>query len=149
MFPASLHSAGRQYFKTVGEGQRFLPLETHQRAKWCPQAKNDAPRILHPVRMLFLCLIGIGRLTEGHLSPCVLRQRGGNCKQTLLSLQPNQGLPVGRKRTQVQGFLWLSLAVLWRWKWVSKSPSYLVPLSLLIPSCLRLSICAWTKVRSV
>lgn len=53
MFSASLHSAGRQYFKTVGEGQRFLPLETHQSAKWCPKAKNDPPRILHPVRLLF------------------------------------------------------------------------------------------------
>lgn len=53
MFSASLHSAGRQYFKTVGEGQRFLPLETHQSAKWCPKAKNGPPRILHPVRLLF------------------------------------------------------------------------------------------------
>lgn len=66
MFSASLHSASRQYFKTVGEGQGFLPLETHQRAKWCPKAKNDSPRILHPVLLHFLCL-EIGRLVEGRL----------------------------------------------------------------------------------
>lgn len=66
MFSASLHSASRQYFKTVGEGQRFLPLETHQRAKWCPKAKSDSSRILYPVLLRFLCL-RIGRLVEGRL----------------------------------------------------------------------------------
>lgn len=60
MFSASLHSAGRQYFKTVGEGQRFLPLETHQRAKWCPRAKNDSSRILHPVLLLFFVSVYAG-----------------------------------------------------------------------------------------
>lgn len=66
MFSARLPSAGRQYFKTVGEGQRSLPLETHQRVTWCPKAKNDSSRILHPVLPHFLCL-GIGRLVEGRL----------------------------------------------------------------------------------
>lgn len=66
MFSASLHSASRQYFKTVGEGQRFLPLETHQRAKWCPKAKSDSSRILYPVLLRFLCL-RIGRPVEGCL----------------------------------------------------------------------------------
>lgn len=53
MFSASLHIVGRQYFKTVGEGQKFLPLETHQSAKWCPKVKSYPPRILHPVCLLF------------------------------------------------------------------------------------------------
>lgn len=64
MFSAGLPSAGRQYFKTVGEGQRSLPLETHQRATWCPKAKNGSSRILYPVLPHFLCL-GMGRLVEG------------------------------------------------------------------------------------
>lgn len=66
MFSASLHSAGRQYFKTVGEGQRFLPLETHQRAKWCPRAKNDFFQNFASCAPALLCL-SIYRLVEGRL----------------------------------------------------------------------------------
>lgn len=46
--PCRLHSARRQYFKTAGEGQRFLLLESHQRAKRHPKGVNNSSRILSP-----------------------------------------------------------------------------------------------------
>lgn len=136
MFSASLYSAGRQYFKTVGEGQRFLRLETHQRAKWCPKAKNDSSRILHPVFPLFLCLTGIGRLAEGLLqSPCSdVERRKRQTDLPVFAAKP-WAPSVERKRNLARGGSLLpSLARLWRWEWVTKPPFYLAPWSLLIPA---------------